>query len=56
MLRYEVELAVEPGTVAEWLQWIPAHVAEILALPGFLGAELLRLEEPGGETPGRASG
>jgi quinol monooxygenase YgiN len=46
MLLYEVELAVESGIAEAFRAWLPGHVAELLALPGFLSAEILDVEEP----------
>ena len=46
MLVYEVNLAVDAEVAAPFADWLPGHVAELLALPGFLSAEILRVEEP----------
>ncbi|HSR65110.1 MAG TPA: DUF4286 family protein [Xanthomonadaceae bacterium] len=46
MLLYEVELAVEAGIAEAFRAWLPGHVAELLALPGFVSAEILAVEEP----------
>ena len=54
MLLYEVELAVEAGIAEAFRAWLPGHVAELLALPGFLSAELLAVEEPA-PPPGEAA-
>lgn len=44
---YEVELEVERGIESEYRAWLAAHVAEILALPGFLDARRFeRLDPP----------
>lgn len=53
MLVYEVNLSVDADLAPAFMAWLPGHVAELLALPGFLSAEVLRVEEPapeGGET------
>lgn len=46
MLVYEVNLVVEAGIADAFAEWLPGHVAELLALPGFVSAELFRIEEP----------
>lgn len=49
MLIYEVSADVDPSLRADYLDWLRAHVAEIVALPGFTGAdvdEVLDPEEP----------
>lgn len=43
---YEVSLEVDAAIEAEYLAWLRAHIDEICALPGFLGAQWLRVEEP----------
>lgn len=50
MTHYEVELDVERAVAADYLRWLRAHMDQILALPGFLGAELLEEDVPGGQT------
>ncbi|MDZ4811904.1 MAG: DUF4286 family protein [Pseudomonadota bacterium] len=44
MILYEVRIAVEAELTVEFHDWLVAHVHEILALPGFEFAELLREE------------
>ena len=44
MIVYEVNLRVERAIAAAYAQWLPAHVAQMLALPGFTGAEVF--EDP----------
>jgi len=51
---YEVNIDLEAGIRAEYLAWLDAHVAEICALPGFLGAQVLEVTDPP-PAPGRAS-
>ena len=46
MLVYEVNLAVDADIAPAFVAWLPGHVAELLALPGFLAAETSRVEEP----------
>ena len=45
---YEVEARVDPSIVGEFDAWLPGHVREVIACPGFTGAEMQR---PVGETP-----
>lgn len=46
MIVYEVNLFVQRGVEAEYRAWLDGHVREILALPGFLGAEVFERREP----------
>lgn len=46
MLVYEVNLAVDAGVAEAFAAWLPGHVAELLALPGFESAEIFRVDEP----------
>lgn len=43
---YEVNLEVEAGVAGDYREWLDAHVAAILALPGFTGARILDVLEP----------
>ena len=43
---YEVNLAVEQALLAEYRAWLVAHVAEIVALPGFTGASTWDVVDP----------
>lgn len=43
---YEVDVEVAPEIAAAYRDWLRAHVAEILALPGFTGAALFERREP----------
>lgn len=43
---YEVTLRAQPAIAAELQAWLHAHVAEMLALPGFVDARLC-VPEPG---------
>jgi len=45
MIVYEVRVDVDAAVAAEYREWLGAHVREILAIPGFTGAELYR-EDP----------
>jgi len=49
---YEVNLDVDAAVAAEFLVWLRAHIGEICALPGFLGADLHEIGEPA-PAPGR---
>ena len=40
MILYEVNLEVDAAIASDYLAWLDAHLREIRALPGFLGAEL----------------
>lgn len=49
MIVYEVNLFVRHELEAAFRAWLPRHVAEILALPGFTGARILEREQPPAE-------
>jgi hypothetical protein len=44
VILYEVRIAVDREVAVEYRSWLEAHIQEILALPGFECAELLREE------------
>jgi hypothetical protein len=46
MIVYAVELEMETALRTEYLAWLRTHVADMLALPGFLDAEILTRSEP----------
>lgn len=46
MVEYEVNLEVEAGIADDYRVWLYEHVTAMLALPGFLDASVLRVEEP----------
>ena len=46
MIVYEVNLFVPRAIDAEFRAWLDAHVREIVALPGFEGAQVLERVEP----------
>jgi quinol monooxygenase YgiN len=47
VIVYEVNLFVQRAIKAEFRAWLDPHVREILALPGFIGAEVFeRLDPP----------
>ena len=37
-LIYEVECLLDPDIVADYDAWLPGHVRDVRACPGFLGA------------------
>ena len=41
MIVYEVRIVLDPAIADEYRAWLEAHIREILAIPGFSGAELL---------------
>jgi hypothetical protein len=49
MVVYEVNLAVDAGVADAYAAWLGPHIAEILALDGFLSAEWLESEADEGE-------
>jgi len=49
---YEVTLHARAGIADAYLAWLREHVAAMLALPGFEGAELLALEEEASDERG----
>jgi hypothetical protein len=46
MVIYEVSVDVDVAIRAEYLQWLERHVAEILALRGFTGADVFDVLDP----------
>lgn len=48
MILYEVRIAIDHELAAEYREWLEAHMREILALPGFEFAEMLREDTSGG--------
>ena len=45
-LLYEVNLEIDAAIAADYRTWLDAHVARILALPGFTGARIFEVLEP----------
>lgn len=43
---YEVALEVDAAIAHEYRAWLDGHIAEILALPGFVEARLFAIDEP----------
>lgn len=52
-LIYEVECQLDPDIVADYDAWLPGHVKDVLACPGFLGAGIESPETAPGERPRR---
>lgn len=46
MVVYEVSVDVDVAIRAEYLRWLEAHIAEILALRGFAGADVFEVIDP----------
>lgn len=46
MVVYEVNIDIDPAIRAEYLAWLRPHVDEILALPGFSGADVFEVVDP----------
>ena len=46
---YEVECQLDPDVVADYDAWLPGHVRDVLACPGFHGASIEMPETPPGE-------
>jgi quinol monooxygenase YgiN len=46
VIIYEVNLFVQRAVEAGFRAWLRAHVAEILALPGFVDARVYEREDP----------
>jgi len=46
MIVYEVNIEVRDETYADYRAWLQLHVEHMLALPGFLGAEILQQRDP----------
>eukprot|EP00933_Yihiella_yeosuensis_P074190 TRINITY_DN83024_c0_g1_i1.p1 TRINITY_DN83024_c0_g1~~TRINITY_DN83024_c0_g1_i1.p1 ORF type:complete len:237 (-),score=49.16 TRINITY_DN83024_c0_g1_i1:142-852(-) len=50
---YEVNLTIDADTAKDFGAWLGPHIDEILALPGFIGADWLRREEDGEAEKGK---
>ena len=46
MIVYEVNLDVDNAVFAAYRTWLDEHVRYMLALPGFVGAEMFELRDP----------
>lgn len=54
MIVYEVNLEVDHAVVAPYLAWLREHVAQILALPGFVAAQIYERSDVAADTPRRS--
>ncbi len=45
MVIYEVNLSIDNDIYPDFMKWLKAHVEEMLSLPGFMQARLLKPEE-----------
>jgi hypothetical protein len=52
-LIYEVECRLDPDVVADYDAWLPGHVRDVLACPGFQGASIENPDTPTSEPPRR---
>lgn len=43
---YEVNIEIDRAIRDDYLRWLDAHVGEILALPGFTGADVFEVLDP----------
>lgn len=46
MIIYVVQLEMDASLRGEYLAWLHEHIAEMLALPEFLAAEIMQRREP----------
>lgn len=46
MIVYVVDVDVDETVFTEYMAWLDAHVEEMLALPGFVSAEIFERREP----------
>jgi hypothetical protein len=46
MIVYEVNIEVRDETYADYRAWLVSHIEHMLALPGFLAAEILQQRDP----------
>ena len=46
MIVYEVNIEVRDETYADYRAWLVPHVEHMLALPGFVAAEILEQRDP----------
>lgn len=45
MIIYEVNLCISKSISDQFLIWLPAHIEEILSLPGFISAQTFNDQE-----------
>ena len=48
---YEVEATLDPAIVADFDAWLPGHVSQVIACPGFTAAEIQALAAAGAGPP-----
>jgi antibiotic biosynthesis monooxygenase (ABM) superfamily enzyme len=46
MIVYEVNIGLRADIYADYRAWLAPHVAEILAVPGFVSAEIFEVLDP----------
>lgn len=46
MIVYEVSVAIDPDIREAYMAWLRGHVAEIVTLPGFGGADVFEVVDP----------
>lgn len=46
MVVYEVNVEIAHGEAAAYRKWLADHVRQMLALPGFTGAEVFEVADP----------
>lgn len=46
MIEYEVTIHIDAELADDYLGWLHGHIAQMLALPGFLGATVFRIADP----------
>jgi hypothetical protein len=46
VIAYEVNLEVDTAILPDYRRWLDQHMRTILALPGFVSAELFEVQEP----------
>lgn len=52
MVEYEVAIEVDPAVADDYRDWLRGHVARMLALPGFVEATVLAVDDPPAAAPG----
>jgi antibiotic biosynthesis monooxygenase (ABM) superfamily enzyme len=50
MIVYEVRVIIHAEIAADYRAWLETHIREILAIPGFVSAELLSEDDADGAT------
>lgn len=44
MVTYEVNIGIQEEIQKEFLPWLESHIQEMLAIPGFISAELFQVK------------